>query len=364
MKPLYELARPFILQLEPERAHGLALKALAAGLHPVQKGPDPEALSTTVWGLNFPNPIGIAAGFDKNAKAPDALIRTGFGFAEVGTVTPQPQRGNPRPRVFRLIDDLAVINRLGFNNDGHDRVASRMAARTNSGGIVGVNIGVNKDSGDRHNDYALGVERFAQFSSYLTVNISSPNTPGLRDLQVRDELDRLLATVMEAREKTVQAGSPRRPIVLKIAPDVSDDGLKDIAEIAMHRAIDGAIVSNTTIQRRNLRSGGQAREQGGLSGKPLFGLSTTVLAKFYNQTEGQIPLIGVGGVDSGTSAFEKIRAGASLVQLYTAMVYHGPDLVQDIKTGLAELLAENGFTSVSDAVGTDAKAWAEKEELQ
>ncbi len=355
MSGLYSLMRPFVMRLDPEQAHRLAINAFATGLHPRQTKPDPPALRVNLWGLDFPNPIGMAAGFDKNAEVPDALLATGLGFVEVGTVTPRPQAGNPKPRVFRLGEDQGVINRLGFNNDGHARVAERLAARADRGGIVGVNIGTNMDSPDRHRDYALGVENFAADASYLTINVSSPNTPGLRDLQAREELDRLLETVFDARARTIDKGVTPRPILLKIAPDISGDGLKDIAEISIKRGVDGVIVSNSTVSRAGLKSDKHAAE------RPLFALSTQILAKFYSLTSGEMPLIGVGGVESGQTAYEKIRAGASLVQLYTAMIFEGPDLIAEIKRDLHKCLAEDGHDLISKAVGTAAKDWANRE---
>jgi dihydroorotate dehydrogenase len=361
MSGLYSLMRPFVMRLDPEHAHRLAINAFATGLHPRQTKPDPSALGVNLWGFEFPNPVGMAAGFDKNGEVPDALLATGLGFVEVGTVTPLPQAGNPKPRVFRLGEDQGVINRLGFNNEGHARVAARLAARAGRGGIVGVNVGANMDSPDRHRDYTLGIENFAADASFLTVNISSPNTPGLRDLQARDELDRLLETVFTARARTVDNGIAWRPILLKIAPDISDDGLKDIAEISLARGIDGVIVSNSTVSRDSLKPGRHATEKGGLSGRPLFALSTKILAKFYLLTGGKMPLIGVGGVESGKTAYEKIRAGASLVQLYTAMIFEGPDLIAEIKRDLHKCLAEDGQDLISKAVGIAAKDWANRD---
>ncbi len=360
MSGLYSLARPFVMRLDPEKAHRLAIAAYANGLYPHSRVPDPAALKTTLWGLDFPNPVGMAAGFDKNGEVPDQIINSGFGFAEIGSVTPLPQPGNPQPRVFRLQKDRGVINRLGFNNEGHDALATRLKARVDKGRIVGINIGANKDSKDRHQDYVLGIKRFAPYASYLTVNISSPNTPGLRDLQAREELDKLLGVILEARQQTIDSGIPSRPILLKIAPDTGSDGLKDIAEIVLKRGIDGAIVSNATLSRKNLTSV-KASETGGLSGRPLFDLSTHILAKFYTLTGGNLPLIGVGGVEDGRTAFEKIRAGASLVQFYTAMVFEGPELVAEIKRDLLDHLAKDGHDLISKVTGTGAPEWASKD---
>lgn len=335
--------------LPPETAHRLTLMGLAAGLAGRAPSPDPPVLRQHVWGLDFPNPIGIAAGFDKDAHAPDALLRLGFGFVEVGTVTPRPQPGNPKPRVFRLEADGALINRLGFNNEGVDALLGRMRARAGRDGIVGINIGRNRDSTDPLADYVTGVRGGAELADYLVVNVSSPNTPGLRDLQAPAMLDALLGQLIEAREK---AGR-QVPLLLKIAPDLALKERADIAEVALAAGIDGIIIANTTVTRpAGLRSPA-AHETGGLSGRPLFGPSTAVLRDMYRLTEGRLPLIGVGGVAGAADAYAKIRAGASLVQLYTALVFAGPALLGAIKTGLAELLRRDGFASVADAVGAD-----------
>jgi len=365
MSGLYSLAKAMIMAMDPERAHELSLRALKSGLHPVQTAPDPISLAVSVWGLDFRNPIGMAAGYDKNGEVPDVLMKTGFGFVEIGSVTPLPQDGNPRPRVFRLMPEQAIINRLGFNNQGHDAVKARLQRRKPAAGIaegrLGVNVGANKDSSDRIADYILGVRTFAPLADYLTVNISSPNTPGLRNLQARGELEQLLTGVVGARDDLVEDGVPRRPILLKIAPDLDDGALRDIAETVLALKVDGIIVSNTTLSRPGLRDTETAREPGGLSGRPLFDLATHILAKVYKMTGGNVPLVGVGGIDSGRAAYEKIRAGASLVQLYTGLVYGGPDLIQAIKRDLAQCLARDGFESVTQAVGCGASEWAEKE---
>jgi dihydroorotate dehydrogenase len=323
------LARPVLAGLDPERAHDLTVAAL--GQLPALPPPrDDPALAVDAFGLAFPNPIGMAAGFDKGARVPDALLGLGFGFAEIGTVTPRPQPGNPRPRLFRLTQDEAVVNRFGFNSEGHAVVQARLAARRGRPGIVGVNIGANKDSADRARDYAGGIAAFADVASYFTVNVSSPNTPGLRDLQHEAALDDLLARVMAARD----AAPRRRPVLLKIAPDVSEAELDGIVATLRRRGLDGLIVSNTTVSRPvGLRSAAAA-QTGGLSGRPLFALSTRVLAQAWLRLDGFCPLIGVGGVESAETALAKIEAGASLVQLYTALVYKGPGLVGDIKAGL------------------------------
>ena len=306
------------------------------------------------FGLNFPNPIGMAAGFDKSAEVPDALLRLGFGFVEIGTVTPKPQGGNPRPRLFRLERDEAVINRMGFNNDGAEAVLRRLAARAHHGGIVGVNVGANKDSSDRVADYVKLIETFAPVASYFTVNVSSPNTPGLRNLQQSAALDDLLAKVIDARER-VRKNAGDSPVLLKIAPDLSLTELDDVVHIARSRRVDGMIVANTTLARPSaLREQARAKEQGGLSGRPLFRLSTRMVAETYVRAEGAFPLIGVGGIDSGGAALTKIRAGASLIQLYSSLVYKGLGLVDDIKNDLASTLLRTGRDSLSEIVGADA----------
>jgi dihydroorotate dehydrogenase len=349
------LARPLMRVLAPEDAHGLAVRALAfAPL--AQPASDDPSLAVRAFGLNFPNPVGIAAGFDKNAAVPDPLLRLGFGFVEIGTVTPRAQPGNPRPRLFRLDADEAVINRLGFNNDGESVVLRRLAARAHNGGIVGVNVGANKDSADRGADYVRLIEVFAPVASYFTVNVSSPNTPGLRDLQQPDALDDLLARVVAARDRVSKNAGPT-PVLLKIAPDLSLAELDDVVGVARARRVDGMIVGNTTIRRPpDLREQAQAKEQGGLSGRPLFRLSTRMLAETYVRVEGAFPLVGVGGVDSGTAALAKIRAGAALVQLYSGLVFHGLGLVAEIKSHLVTALRRARADALSDLVGTDAAA--------
>ena len=344
---LFPLARPFLGLLNPETAHHCTLTALKLGLAPAGD-PDPAELGIDLFGLRFPNPVGIAAGFDKNAEVPDAMLRLGMGFAEIGTVTPRPQPGNPKPRIFRLSHERAVINRLGFNNEGHEAAKRRLEARRGRGGIVGVNIGANKDSEDRIADYEAGIRAFEGLASYFTVNISSPNTPGLRALQNRAELETLITRVMAARRGTT-------PVLLKIAPDLADEELQDIADVAREKRLDGLIVSNTTIAREGLVAGPHAGETGGLSGRPLFGLSTAILRQMYKLTGGEIPIVGVGGIGSGADAYAKIRAGASLVQLYTALVYDGPGLVNAIKRDLAAMLKADGFTRLEEAVGQDTE---------
>ncbi len=344
---------PLLRWFDPEDAHRMAIHGLRL-LPPVRLKPDDPKLAVRAFGLNFPNPIGMAAGFDKSGEVPDALLRLGFGFVEVGSVTPKPQAGNPRPRIFRLERDEAVVNRMGFNNDGAEAVLRRLAARAHLGGIVGVNVGANKDSADRVADYVKLIETFALVASYFTVNVSSPNTPGLRNLQQSAALDDLLAKVIDARER-VRKNAGDSPVLLKIAPDLSLTELDDVVHIARSRRVDGMIVANTTLARPStLRETNRAKEQGGLSGRPLFRLSTRMVAETYVRTEGAFPLIGVGGIDNGGAALTKIRAGASLIQLYSSLVYKGLGLVEDIKNDLSSTLLRTGRDSLSEIVGADA----------
>ncbi len=350
MSLAFRLAKPVIARLAPETAHGLTVFALRNGLVSRPTEVDDPALRVPFRGQDFPNPVGLAAGFDKNAEVPDAMLGFGFGFVEVGTVTPRPQAGSPRPRVFRLPEDRAVINRLGFNNQGMAAAARRLRARKRRG-IVGVNIGANRDSEDRVADYVAALEALGPYADYVTVNVSSPNTPGLRALQGRGELEALFDRLDGAR----RAAGIAAPLALKIAPDLTDEDLADIAAVALDRGIVGLIVSNTTVTRPAGLRGRHRDEAGGLSGVPLMPLSTEVLAKVYRLTGGNIPLIGVGGIASGADAYAKIRAGASLVQLYTALVYEGPALVGRIKRDLAALLKHDGYDRVGAAVGADMK---------
>lgn len=347
----FRLISPLVARLEPEAAHRLTVRALQWGLvRAPPEDPDPR-LASRLFGLDFPNPVGLAAGADKNAEAPDGALALGLGFVEVGTVTPKPQTGNARPRLFRLAEDRAIINRMGFNNNGHAAVLARLSARRNRG-IVGVNIGANRDSADRAGEYVMGLAAFAAIASYVTVNVSSPNTPGLRDLQARGELKNLVARLGEAR-----AGLSRPvPLLVKIAPDLDGDALAAIVEVCLAGGIDGIIVSNTTVSRPPLRSP-LAGEAGGLSGRPLFDLSTRTLAATFRLAGGRIPLIGVGGIDSADAAWAKITAGASIVQLYTALAFEGPQLVTAIRHGLSRRLDEHKLTSIAQAVGTNASSW-------
>jgi dihydroorotate dehydrogenase len=348
---LFRLISPLVARLDPEAAHRLTIRALQWGLvRAPPQDPDPR-LAMRLFGLDFPNPIGLAAGADKNAEAPDGALALGLGFVEVGTVTPKPQTGNPRPRLFRLAEDRAIINRMGFNNEGHAAVLARLSARR-GGGIVGVNIGANRDSADRIGDYVKGLAAFGAIASYVTVNVSSPNTPGLRDLQGRSELETLVARLREARAELARPV----PLLVKIAPDLDRDALAAIVDVCLAGGIDGIIVSNTTVSRPPLRSR-FAGEAGGLSGRPLFDLSTRTLAATFRLVGGRIPLIGVGGIDSAEAAWAKITAGASLVQLYTALAFEGPELVMAIRRGLSRRLDEHKLTSIAQAVGTDAQSW-------
>jgi dihydroorotate dehydrogenase len=342
---VFDLGARLLRVLPAETAHRatLALAGAATALIP-QSAPDDPRLAVRAFGLDFPNPVGLAAGFDKNAQVPDAMARFGFGFVECGTVTPRPQDGNPRPRLFRLCEDKAVINRMGFNNGGCD-VAARNLERRKGKGIVGINIGANKDSEDRIADYANAFAMLAPLADYVTVNVSSPNTPGLRGLQNREELTRLLGAMTEARAK----GAPI-PILLKIAPDLDDAALDDIADVVRASGIEGLIVSNTTIARPPLKSH-HADQVGGLSGRPLLAPSTRVLGEMHARLNGAVTLVGVGGIASGEDAYAKIRAGASLVQLYTALAFDGPGLVTRIKRELAACLARDGFATLRDAIG-------------
>ena len=350
MLDFFSLARPLLHRLEAERVHRLGLWALRRGLVRSGAGPADPLLRQTLWGLDFASPVGLAAGADKNAEVAAPSLRLGFGFVEVGTLTPLAQLGNPTPRLFRLIPDAALINRLGFNNEGLEAGAARLAQLGARAGPIGVNVGANKDSGDSIADYVQGVERMAPLADYVAINVSSPNTPGLRDLQARQRLEELLERVLAARE----AASARPPILVKLAPDLDDAALAEAADVLPAKGVDGAILGNTTIGLREGLWSPRAEEAGGLSGRPLFALATERLARLHRLTEGRLPLIGVGGVESPATAYAKIRAGASLVQLYTALVYRGPRLVERINRGLAALLRRDGFASIGEAVGLDA----------
>jgi dihydroorotate dehydrogenase len=347
---LFSLTRPLLHLLDPEVAHSATIRSLKLMPRLPQRTFHP-ALAQTVFGLPFMSPIGLAAGFDKNAEVPDAMLKLGFGFTEVGTITPLPQQGNPKPRIFRLAEDNAVINRLGFNNGGLEAAVARLRARLQVG-IVGVNIGANKDTVDKIADYEIGIKAVRDFASYITINISSPNTPGLRALQSRSALEELVMRCDAAR------GTSKVPMLVKIAPDLADIDIEDIAAIALASKIDGLIVSNTTISRpANLRSAHKL-ESGGLSGAPLFDASTEMLRRIAMATQMRLPLIGVGGVSSAEHAYRKIRSGASLVQLYSALIYQGPSLAQKIANELPALLTRDGFTNIKEAIGADLPKFA------
>jgi len=350
------LANPLLLMLNPERAHRLAIWALPKFPLPRISAVDPR-LAVSVFGLDFSNPLGLAAGFDKHGEAIDAILRLGFGFTEVGTVTPLPQAGNPPPRLFRLARDEAVINRLGFPSQGHAAVLARLTARAQKPGIAGINIGANKDSLNRVEDYVLGIKTFCDVTSYFAINVSSPNTPGLRDLQRPSVLNDLLARVLAARDNVAER-SGRKPVLLKIAPDLTLDELDAIVDCARARKIDGLIVSNTTVSRPISLQDRAAREKGGLSGRPLFALSTRMLAAAYQRVERQFPLIGAGGVDSAATALAKIEAGATLIQLYTSFVFKGLTIAVEIKSGLPPLLDQKSYHRLADATGVAAGDWA------
>lgn len=359
----YRTVWPLIARIDPETVHTLTLSALSSPLFARTPPPDDPVLHTTLWGRSFPNPVGLAAGLDKDGAAPGAFLGFGFGFVEVGTVTPRPQPGNPTPRLFRLPEDRAIINRMGFNNAGMDAMAARLARRRPKG-LIGINLGKNKDTEDAASDYERGIEALAPFADYLVMNVSSPNTPGLRTLQGRAPLEALLGRARRALDRTGKANRP--PLLLKIAPDLTQEDLADIAQVALSDGnqvalggdrvplLDGLICTNTTIARpATLRA--QARgEAGGLSGAPLKIPATQVLRQMYALTQGRVPLIGVGGISSGEDAYARIRAGASLVQIYSALVYEGPGLVKRVKADLARLLKADGFTRVEQAIGADA----------
>lgn len=375
-----KLVNPFFALLDPEVAHRLAVSAAARGWVPREKRPDPPNIGLEVWGRNFSNPIGLAAGFDKNAEAVDGLLGLGFGFVEVGSVTPVPQEGNPKPRIFRLPQEGAIINRCGFNSEGIVAVAKRLGAQhgkrkldeTSSSsssssdevkhggkagpGILGVNLGKNKTSEDAFADYVQGVHTLSQYADYLVINVSSPNTPGLRMLQGRKQLKDLVKKVQAARDEMQWGEEGPPPLLVKIAPDLSKEDLEDIAAVALALRLDGLIISNTTVSRPDpVSKNPVAAEVGGLSGKPLFNLSTNILKEMYILTRGKIPLIGCGGISSGEEAYQKVRAGATLVQVYTAFAYGGPALIPQMKAELAECLERDGFKSILEAVGADCR---------
>jgi dihydroorotate dehydrogenase len=346
---LSDLARPLLRALDPESAHALTIAALRVAGPKATAKPDDSRLRVQAFGLEFPNPIGLAAGFDKNATVTEAMLSLGFGFVEAGTVTPRPQAGNPKPRIFRLVEDHAVINRLGFNNQGLAVARARLRAVRGRPGIRGINIGANKDAADRVADYVAGLTELGPLASYVTINISSPNTPGLRGLQSKAEFEALLVALKAAR-----AALPRRvPLLVKIAPDLDEHACADIAELALAHGVEGLIVSNTTIARPSSLRSWHTRETGGLSGAPLFPLSTEILRRMRRLTQGRLALVGVGGIGSAADAYAKIKAGASLVQLYTALTFEGLALLGRIKDGLVRLLEQDGHKQIASAVGTE-----------
>ena len=358
-KGLMTLARPALLALDPEKAHELTLRSLEQGFFPKGGQNDPR-LEQSVWGLKFKNPLGMAAGFDKNGRVTGPLFSMGFGFCEAGTVTPRPQDGNPKPRIFRLIKDRAVINRLGFNNEGHDALADRLLTRSHDG-VLMVNIGANKDASDFVQDYVTGLKRFYDVADSFTINISSPNTPGLRDLQDPKELDKLLTRLMDTRARLMdEDDTPSRPLTVKLAPDIDESALPAVIERLQEHKVDAIMISNTTLSRNGLSDQSTAQESGGLSGAPLFERSTKMLAQVHQLTKGTIPLIGVGGVNSGETALAKMQAGATLIELYTGLIYEGPSLITRIKRALIHHCEQNSYGSISETIGSKADEWAAK----
>lgn len=348
----YSVVGPLLRRVPPEVAHRTAIRVLTSGLiRDSSSAADDPRLAVPLWGQRFPNPVGLAAGFDKNGEVADRFPHV--GFVEVGTVTPEPQGGNPRPRVFRLPEDHAVINRLGFNNDGMQTVRARLEWRDRKR-IVGVNVGHNRESSDPVGDYAAGVRYLAPVADYIVLNVSSPNTPGLRDLQLPQALKQLVGAVLRAR-RDLTGSAARVPVLLKISPDLADEMLADVVGVAMESTVDGMIIGNTTLSRPGHLKSRKREERGGLSGRPLLPLSTQVLQAVADVTRGRMPLVGVGGISSGEDAYMKIAAGASLVQVYTGLIYHGPGLVSRIKEELLECLKRDGFASVTDAVGTKVR---------
>ncbi len=353
MSLAFRLIRPLVFAIDPEMAHKLAMRGVAAAALMPHGATVDARLACRVLGLAFANPLGLAAGFDKNATVIDATLAAGFGFTEVGTLTPRPQAGNPRPRIFRLPADCAVINRMGFNNEGFDAAEHRLKKRLRRG-VVGVNIGANRDSADRIADYVAGVTRFAPLADYLAINISSPNTPGLRDLQERDAVTGLIGAIVEARR---HAGR-QVPILLKLAPDLDEAALEAIAAAAIDNGIEGLIVTNTTIARDGIGDGRLAAEAGGLSGRPLFRRSTAILARLRKLTARKLVLVGVGGIDSAETAWQKLAAGADLIQVYTGMIYEGLGLAAEITAGLSRRLEKERIANIAEIVGSQADRWA------
>ena len=355
MSGLFGLGQSLLLALPAERAHDLAVKCLELGLYPRAGAPDDKRLSQNLFGLDFPNPIGMAAGFDKNARVPHALLAMGFGFVEVGTLTPRAQSGNASPRMFRSMADRAVINRLGFNNEGQEAALRRLLDGAGPG-VVGVNIGAGRDSKDRIDDYVSGIRHLAEVARYFTINISSPNTPGLRDLQAPEALDALLKRMQAARAATRR----KPPLLVKLAPDLAENDLPEVVRVILHNGADGIVVSNTTLARDGLSDHAFAKETGGLSGRPLFARATRMLARVYHLSDGKLPLIGVGGIDSGETALAKIEAGASLLQLYTGLVFEGPALIGRIKQTLIAAMEERGCNTLAPLIGRRAGEWSDR----
>lgn len=355
MANLYNILRPILFKFDPEAAHNATLKAMRLGLIPAQPRIDAPELEQTLWDLKFPNPIGLAAGFDKNAEVMRSSFKMGFGFVEIGTVTPKPQSGNPRPRVFRDPDNGAVINRMGFPNAGmrvfKDNLEKFLSHKKRPKGVIGINIGMNKDQKKPAQDYAALIKMLGPMADYLTINISSPNTPGLRDLQRREPLLELLSTIKDERKKA--CGNHPPPILVKLAPDLDESQCEELAGTVIDAGIDGIILTNTTLDRPNALNEGFREEKGGLSGQPLTDKSTNIIRTFYRLTNGAIPIVGIGGVSNGQQAYDKIKAGANLVQLYTSLVFKGPSVAYYVNSELSHLLKTDGFTNISQAVGAD-----------
>lgn len=356
---LYDLAKPFLQALDPETAHGLTLRALKTGLVKGGSEADDPRLKVTLWQRNFPNPVGLAAGFDKNADVIAPMMSFGFGFVECGTVTPRPQDGNPRPRVFRDIAHEAVINRMGFPGGGLDvfkkNIQKFLNVSPRPAGLVGLNIGMNKTQKEPAKDYCQLVRALGPYADYFTVNISSPNTPGLRNLQEREPFLELIGQIMTERKLSCGSSNPP-PLLVKLSPDLREEQIDELAQAALDSGIDGLILTNTTLDRPPYLPPEFAAQQGGLSGEPVCDKSTDMIARFYKATSGKLPIIGVGGISSAQDAYDKIRAGASLVQLYSALVFHGPALVQEIKSGLLRLMDRDGVKNISDIVGVHASS--------
>lgn len=354
-RALFNLAKPILYKMDPENAHGLTIKALQAGLVPCNTLIDDARLKTTLWNRSFPNPVGLAAGFDKNADVVGPMLKLGFGFVEAGTVTPLPQDGNPRPRIFRDTANDAVINRMGFPNKGAENfrhnIERFLKTTPRPPGIVGINIGMNKGVEDPAGDYCTLVRVLGLYADYLTVNISSPNTPGLRNLQARENLVPLLTRIIDERDKCC-TNNP--PLLVKLAPDLTEDQLQDVAQSLTEVKVDGVILGNTTLDRPDYLPADMREQTGGLSGKPLTQKSTQIIRTFYRMTKGALPIIGVGGISNADDAYAKIRAGASLIQLYTALVFQGPALVNDILNGLVSRLEKDNLSHISQAIGKDA----------